>query len=97
MGSLGSYVICLMSLVIGHLLMGEMFVVTTSVVSFVRSNDFSRCLVTWRQPSNTLISDLNSCSQAGARPSDCSCYGVSHNTRATTEVVTTNFFPIFGI
>jgi hypothetical protein len=42
MGSLGSYVICLMSLVIGHLLMGEMFVVTTSVVSFVRSNDFSR-------------------------------------------------------
>ncbi len=33
MGSLGSYVICHWSLVIGHLLMGEMFVVTTSVVA----------------------------------------------------------------
>ncbi|MCT7958317.1 hypothetical protein [Laspinema palackyanum] len=50
----------------------------------VCSNDFSRFLVTWREPSNALISGGSSSSEAAARPLDCSCDGLRHHTIATT-------------
>ncbi|MGL5196887.1 MAG: hypothetical protein ACRC8Y_25125 [Chroococcales cyanobacterium] len=62
-------------------------------IAVVCSNDFSRYRVTKAYAFVTPISGPLSSSQSGSRPGDCSCYGISHNRRATTEVVTTNFLP----
>ncbi len=73
--------------------MGEMFVVTTSVVIPPPFN----------VPTSVVFALLGGCQvtpryqglppvpkQTGGRPADCSCDGDRHHTRATTQVVTTN-------
>jgi hypothetical protein len=77
--------------------MGEMFVVTTSVVIlilFVVTTSVVAALLGSSQVTPRYQEIAPVPNPAGDEPSDCSCYGGCHNTRATTEVGTLNISPI---
>ncbi|MCT7968605.1 hypothetical protein NG799_20055 [Laspinema sp. D1] len=59
----------------------------------VRSNDFSRYRVTGLTPSHALFGGVRSTPQTGDESAEGECHGIRHDTRATTEVVTTNMNP----